>query len=433
MEAKKINQESIDEQIKLSLRTLDYKYHPLKFRGEIKSLKIVLVPIEDIYYRPRNHRIQCAMKECIAKTNGRLTEEILSADIRRKEVQEMVEKALCFALGEDSAQLEDKLVKEHQTTPLILSLGNILVNGNSRYFIMKKLYELAPVKYAHFKEIRCVYLPEDATESEIDEFEIQEQLEPDVTVNYLWYETANWMMEYKRSSHKANEEVAKKFRLPKLDAVKMMHALEEGLLYLNHIGKPHQYRLIEHERSALEALYDMKKKLGKEPAKQKLAEHLCYGYLILPIEERPERLFLYFRRIGNFLEKIEETLLEIGPVADALLEFPSKIDEEKDEIDALFGDEGDLSNAEKILTTLKNLEPQKQGQVRVMIDKVIDIEKIKAKDKENKLIPEMEMRQAIDHIQNSFAHYSNEHAQRVAAYIDQALKLLTEYSKKVRK
>lgn len=430
LEAKKLEEKSVVNKLKEVVNTAQYNFHPVRFRGEIKSCEIVEVPIDEIYYRVNNHRFQCAIKEYVAKSKGKYDDSTLKKDIRRPEVQEMIEKVLMTALGDDSLDLENKLIKEKQTTPLCLTIGNVVVNGNSRLYLMKKLYNSDPERFKHFAKIRCVYLPEDATEVEINQYERQEQMEKDVTVEYLWFEKANWYYQYKKEENATDEEVAKEFETPKQEVVKALAAFEEGLLYLEAIEKPHHYKLIEHEKSALESLAEVKKKLAKEPAKQKLAEQICYWYLGLDIDERPERLFMYFKRIGSFLDKIEEGLLEFGPVADNLTHILEG-EEEPDEIDVLLNGEEDVSDTEKILKTIKAFDPTKKRQTRIVIDKIVDYEKMKIKDKEQKLIPEMELKQAIEHIQTSFAHYSKESPGNIHQYLKQASKLISEYSKRV--
>lgn len=406
-----------------------YTTFPLKFRNEIQSLSIITVPLTDIYYRANNHRIQCALREYITRSNGKYELSLLKSDTRRKEVQEMIEHVLETSLQEDSEQLELTLMKNGQTDPLVLTAGNITVNGNSRLLIMKQLYESDPVLYAHFQYIRCVYLPDDATEAELDEFEIQEQLEPDITAKYIWYEVANWMKVYKQAHSASIAQVAKRFQKTPAETKKSLHALEEGEAYLHYLNKPYQYRLIQQEQSALETLYTTKANLAKEPAKQKLAEEICYNYLALPRHEKPERLYVYFREIGEHIDKIEEALLEYGPISTS---SPSEeSEEEQDEIEKLFNAPVEHSSTEKVYNAFQQLNSLGKKQARVVLERTIKVEQMKKKDKDSEFLPEMEMQQSLDHFKTSFAHYTSKNKEKMTQYLKEFKILLQQYEKKV--
>ena len=176
-------------------------------------------------------------------------------------------------------------------------------------------------------------------------------------------------------------------------------------------------------------MYNTKANLAKEPAKQKLAEELCYNYLALPRYERPERLFIYFREIGEHIDKIEESLLKHGPISSS----PSftEQNEEQDEIEKLFNSPVERSSTEKVYEAFQQLNPLDKKQARVVLERTIQVEQIKKKDKDSEFLPEMEMQQSLDHFKTSFAHYTSKNKEKMTQYLKEFKVLLQQYEKKV--
>jgi hypothetical protein len=413
--------------------TAHYNSHPIKFRGTIRSCPIVSVPIQDILYRANNHRFQVAVQEWVGNSGGQYTMDTLKKDISRSEVQAMIHQVLQASIGEDGEALKVKLITEKQTTPLVLTVGNVAVNGNTRLFIMRLLLASDPIKYAHFSIVRCIYLPDDATEEEIDEFEIEEQLAEEVKVEYLWYETANWMLDWKIQHSKTEQQVADKFRTGKQEAKKLMNAYSEADLYLRHINKPFQFKSIENKRTAFETLFDVKSKFAADPAKQKLIEQIAY-YYIENEDAVPERLFVYFKRIGSYIDNIEKSLIEHGPNNGNMTTIASNDYNPDSEIEDLLGvSESEAQGTEAVLNYYTQLEGDNQKEAIEIVDRVIEHETDKEKEKQRKAKPLMKLQQGLDSIQESYVHFNNneQDAKKFAKVIAQIEKTLSDFKTKV--
>ncbi|MGE8021503.1 hypothetical protein ACQKOM_21785 [Peribacillus frigoritolerans] len=410
--------------------TAYYNSQPLKFRGAIRSCPIVSVPIQDILYRANNHRFQVAVQEWVENSDGQYTMDTLKQDIARPEVQAMIHQVLQASVGEDGEALKIKLINEKQTTPLVLTVGNVVVNGNTRLFIMRLLLAIDPIKYAHFANVRCIYLPDDATEEEIDEYEIEEQLAEEVKVEYLWYETANWMLEWKTQSNKTDQQVADKFRTGKSEAKKLMNAYSEADLYLRHINKPFQFKSIENKRTAFETLSEVKGKFAADPAKQKLIEKIAY-YYIENEDAVPERLFVYFKRIGSYIDTIEKSLIEHGPQIEVVTPNEGDNHNPDSDIEDLFCSEP--QGTEAVLDYFTQLEGGNRKEAIEIVDRVIEHETDKEKEKQRKAKPLMKLQQGLDAIQESYVHFNNKEqdAKKFAQVIARIERTLTDFKTKV--
>jgi len=406
-----------------------YDQHPVKFRNEIRSYPIVYVPIDEMYYRANNHRIQVAIKEHIEKSNGVYSEQTLKGDITRKDVQNIIEDILGHALGSSSVLLQEKLKKEHQTIPLYLTVGDVVVNGNSRLFLMRQLVKENPVKYAHFKHVRCVYLPSDATESEIDEFEIQEQIEEEVKVEYQWYEKAHWMDEKRKEHRLTDEKTAQLFKLEKNKAKRLLDAFQEASLYLEKIGKPFHFKMIKDDRSAFEALAQEKRKFSHDPVAQTLIEQITYEYIGRTKEETPERLLVYIPKIGTHLEAIKKGVIEQGPLSTAFESI-----NEDDEEDELLEINENTKETNKILSCFSTLTEAERKETTDIIDQIIDFETIKSKEKQKKQYPYLKLKQSLEHLQESFLHYKHDvsHDTKTLQLLTDIHKWCHDYQKKVK-
>ncbi|MBO0587448.1 hypothetical protein [Sporosarcina sp. E16_8] len=410
--------------------TAHYNSHPLKFREEIRSRSILSVPIQDILYRANNHRFQVAVQERVVNSGGKYTMYTLKQDIARPEVQAMIHQVLQASVGEDGKALKVKLIDEKQTTPLVLAVGNVVVNGNTRLFIMRILLAIDPFKYAHFSNVRCIYLPDDATEEEIDEYEIEEQLAEEVKVEYLWYETANWMLEWKTQHNKSNQQVADKFRIGKSEAKKLMDSYSEADLYLRHINKPFQFKSIEKKRTAFETLSDVKTKFASDPAKQKLIEQIAY-YYIQNEDAVPERLFIYFQRISSHIDTIEKSLIEHGPKIEVGTPNEANNHNPDSDIEDLFCSES--QGTEAVLDYFTQLEGENRKEAIEIVDRVIEHETDKEKEKQRKAKPLMKLQQGLDAIQESYVHFNNKEqdAKKLAQVIAKIEKTLTQFKTKL--
>lgn len=411
---------------------VNYNFEPLEFRGEIRTVPIVFVRIQDIFFRASNHRLQVAVRELVEKSDGQYTMDTLNQDISRPEVQRMIKDVLQSSIGEDGEALKKKLMNEGQTKPLVLTVGNIMADGNARLLIMWLLLALDPIKYAHFSNVRCIYLPEDATEEEIDEYEIEVQLAENVKVEYRWYETANWMIAWKTQQNKTDQQVAEKFRKVLSEAKKLMKAYLEAELYLRNINKPYQFSLIDKKRTAFETLYDVKAEFALEPAKQKLIEQIAYFY-IQNEAAVSERLFIYFKRIGSYIDSIENSLIEHGPKIKVVIQNEGNNHNPDSEIEDLFCSEPEPQGTEAVLHYFSQLENENLKEAIEIVDTVISHETAKEKDKQRIAKPLIKLHQGYEVIKESLVHFSTgeQDPMKFEPLITKIEKILKDYRRKL--
>lgn len=415
----------------------NYNVEHLEYRNAINEQKIVLVPRSKIFYNPANHRCRCELEQ-LACERG-IAIEMIYEDVIK--YQALIKESLrnSYTNNREWERLKEEIKKKGQTKPLVINKANIVQNGNSRLDIINKYVEENPEKYKDFELVRCVYLPDDFDEDEQEEFEIDCQIANDIIVDYNWYDIARWMNEYIIYKGYSISEVCKKFKMKnEKDVNEYIDAYNEGLQYLQYIGKPNQVSIIYKDMSALNTIAKCRNKI-QNPFKERLAIELSYAYLASDNEEKGERLYVRLRKIFKHIDDISEKMLEYKPINDNMKSESS----DKDKMNILdiaerYNNEYIDNIEENLLNTFESMvkdNKDNRSKFIKLTNNILDLEELKDLNEKSSHIPEQILKEALNRIVNAYVltDVKIHNIQNILHCLDEIKEEIDKYEEKIKK
>lgn len=247
--------------------------YPIELGGHTKKLQVISVQLGFPVYRLKNGRTSTYQLEYLA-LHPELPDDFFARDndaITAQKAQHEVLKELV----EEQGLLKSFKKAEHQVQPLICTNTGIVVNGNRRLCAWRTLYLSDPERYQHFKTIEVAVLPE-CNEPEIEELEEKLQIHQDKRADYKWHATA---MMAQRKILRGDRDVAKSFNMSSQKLNKLIAAKEKAEKYLQAIGKPNQWSLVDKEYYAFEKLVKRIKDFSDNQGDQELFETLVFSII----------------------------------------------------------------------------------------------------------------------------------------------------------
>ena len=280
--------------------------YPLsKFQGKPVSLPFYKVPIGLPKYRLANGRTQAAQQEFLA-LHPDMPKEFFRSDFESDEAQAAQDHLLQGMVQEEGLLKYFKDPKNTQTDPLILTNDGFVVNGNRRLCAFRKLFAEDAQKFEHLQSIAAIILPV-CVERDIDALEAELQIKKDIKAEYNWYTKACMFRSKRQAGAYTDEELANMYDLAVKEIQELIRLLEYAEKYLEAIGKPQQYHLVEDKYFAFKSLTSAQQKLTREGDKDLLEK---VAFVLINSPEKEGRLYERIPQIQEYLPVIAGRLKE---------------------------------------------------------------------------------------------------------------------------
>ena len=153
----------------------------LKYQGEVRDFAVYKVPIEFLVFNVENGRIGTSVQSYRAE-HGSLNPED-EQDART------IQTFLYDSSIDRNKQTEKSLAENGQLEPGIITMDGVIVDGNRRATLLRRISESTGNQYSQSQKDRCKYfltriLPEDAEAAEILRLETTFQMGSDSKVDY---------------------------------------------------------------------------------------------------------------------------------------------------------------------------------------------------------------------------------------------------------
>lgn len=227
-------------------------FFPLEVMGKYQRLKQITVRIGLPVYRIGNGRTRTFQKEYLATHH--VPPDLFTADPDSLAAQR-AQHDILSRLAADEDLLKEFQGGTQQTEPVIVTSTGVVVNGNRRLCVWRTLYYNDPERFKYFEFIDAAVLPEDCDEAEIKALEKRLQIQKTHRAEYKWHTKAS-MMKEERENGVSPERLAKTYDVSsKKDVDILIGALEYADIYLQKIGKPDQWSLVDGDEFAFKAIF----------------------------------------------------------------------------------------------------------------------------------------------------------------------------------
>lgn len=252
---------SVRKQKLVELRKTDSQgVQKLYYKGETKSFEVHRIDLDYLIYNEHNGRIEAEM----------LTwkQEHPSAGAYDDELESLIGKLLWdLSVARNKATLED-LEQKSQQRPGIVSLDGVIIDGNRRAMLLRRLE-----KGSHKKQYFDAIILPDAyadNETEIVRLETQYQLGEDSKVEYGPIQKYLHARRLAKDLDIAVDEIDKLMGREKGYATRLLGIMDLMDNYLDHIGCPRLYTMLKDSDGTKEGMFvdlysDLKRLEGKNP------------------------------------------------------------------------------------------------------------------------------------------------------------------------
>ncbi len=335
--------------------------HPIEFRGRPEKLPVIRVRIGFPVYRLKNGRTSTYQLEYLALhpdlPDGffKRDNDCISAQIAQHEVlgQLVHEENLLKAFKEE----------EQQVQPLICTNTGVVVNGNRRLCAWRTLYLSNPTRYKNFETIEIAILPE-CDEKEIITLEEKLQIQKEKRADYKWHAQA-MMAQQREQSGMKHSDVAKAFDLSSQALTTLTTALDYATRYLQTIGKPNQWSLVDKDYYAFEKLVKNIKKFNDCLGDRELFESLVFT--MISQGSTSGRLYDVVDDVADHFEALKAELAEKNNI-DTTTESDSAFD-------ALAGEHIEEEVGSKVADIIREATEDDQTKIIKQVHVVIESEK----------------------------------------------------------
>jgi|LSQX01.1.fsa_nt_gb enoyl-CoA hydratase/carnithine racemase len=207
----------------------------LTIRNKSRDFNVYQIPLDCLIYNPYNGRFKSKFKTYEALYGRKLDAEDAT------DVQIISEFLWKSNEAKNKLTLEDIYEKGQQTYGIVTRDGQI-VDGNRRFMILSKLHEKYPTKFEYFE---AIILDEDIDTRELIRLETEVQLGTDEKEGYNAIEKYLRVDELIHDFNFAPEAIAKMMKLKPNDVEKYQQIYSLFKEYLEFIGHPNHYDLLE--------------------------------------------------------------------------------------------------------------------------------------------------------------------------------------------
>jgi len=239
MELETVREKQLDAYLKRP-SALDDQKERVVLKGQPKHLQVYRVPIKYLIYNIRN---------------GRFASELLAkeSELKRKldpgtpEDAKIIQKLLLELSPNETDALKADLRQNGQLDPGVITKDGAVINANRRMAILSALYE--ETHDPKFEYLRVARLPKDVDEKDIWRMEAGLQFAKEFRLDYSPINELLKLKEGKEtgfSSADISQALLGRFSKSKVDEKLEILKLIES--YLDFIGKPRQYNVVQDER-----------------------------------------------------------------------------------------------------------------------------------------------------------------------------------------
>jgi hypothetical protein len=272
----------------------------------MKECPRIEIRIEVPVYRIKNGRTITRQREYL-KRNPDQPSDLFTHKPEDYDAQ-VAQHNILLELAKDQGLLEAFEKEEKQKEPLIVTRNGVVVNGNRRLCVWRKLYYENKEKYKHFEFVEVVVLPPECDEDEIKELEKRLQIQNPHRAEYKWHAIAAMLQEESKDVTDYNV-LAKTYNLTSKTTVKdpkrlvetWRSALALADSYLTSIGHPEEWSLVDNDRDAFLQLA-IKRFQIKDQSKQALLDAISYN--LIKTKSYGGRLFLAIPDIADHLDEV---------------------------------------------------------------------------------------------------------------------------------
>lgn len=240
MKLNTVRAKQLDIYIKDPSTKLDQKVR-VELAGEVKTLQVYKIPINYLIYNIRNGRFAA---ELLAKEE-RLNRKL---DASVAEDAKMIQDLLLKQNESETEALKDDLRRNGQLDPGIITFDGAVINANRRMAILSLLFDQA--REPKFQYLNVARLPQNVDEKDLWRIEAGLQFAKDFR---LEYGPVNELLKLKEGINRGltpkdiSRSLLGRYTPKKVDEKLEILKLIES--YLEFIGKPGEYYLVQDERN----------------------------------------------------------------------------------------------------------------------------------------------------------------------------------------
>lgn len=358
-------------------------YFRVEVMGEYKKLKQITIRIGLPVYRLENGRTRTFQKEYLA-THPNVPSDLFTFDVDSLEAQK-AQHTILQDLAKDEGLYKKFFDGTKQTEPIIITSTGVVVNGNRRLCAWRTLFYEQPERYKHFEYIQATVLPEECDEEEIRALEKRLQIQKTNKAEYKWHTKAT-MIKEEREKGESDEVLFKSYDLAaKKDVDTLIGALDYAEMYLQKIGKPNQWSLVDEDEFAFKSMVEHRHKT-KGMGRKELFEVLCFK--LIEDGDYKGRLYDAIPKLAESLDAVAEEIQEKKLMPENLPENNnhqnmSLIDGNNDDLDFLGGEDIEVDAYSILATSIQNSDVKLGALVKQVID---DQESLKNEQKSNRYL-----------------------------------------------
>lgn len=336
--------------------------HHVPIDRQLKELEIFEVPLDLPRYRLSNTRTIAKQAEYIAENN--LDENYFESNqlsdslqlIQHGFLKEMISRRGLKEYFSDSDNI--------QTTPLILTHDGFVVSGNRRLCAFRELYhesDHSENRYSHLKRVRVIILPL-LDEEDIEYIEDYFEQQPDIRDEFTWTNRALGFDRRMKRHNYTIDKLAAKTNVKKKEIESLIFKLQLAKEYLEFIGRPNSFAIVENDEFAFNQLLKTRQKFEQKPLKKDAFQKISF-ILLKNQESVSGRMYNNIPIVQSAFQEIEEEILSDieNPKSENDFEDPfDGFDESSDSDLSLLEIIDDSTNEEAILEiVLDKIEDKK--------------------------------------------------------------------------
>lgn len=300
-------------------------HEPVEFQGVRNSWPVHIISIDLPRYRLKNGRTLAAQEDLLARNPG------LPRNLFQDPESDLAQSEQHKLLLELSHQgpLWQEMSKGAQKEPIVLNKDGLVINGNRRLCAMRELHEKSGQRYDGYRNVRVVVFP-DVDDRQIYEFEVREQIKPDVKDKYDWIQEAKMLQRGMKELRLTESQLAEIYEFPPQKIKERLQLLAAADEYLADRGKPGQYNLVVDDEFSLKKILQGRKKLKSEGDRDSFTS-LSYLLMETPVDD------LKVGRLYDAIPDIQENLQSIIGAIKAEVGITEAPDPKSAEVDELLG------------------------------------------------------------------------------------------------
>lgn len=279
-----------------------------EYRNSTVELSVIRLPIGIPLYRIANYRTNLLQLRWLRE--NKRADDFFSSGEENESVQ-LIQHSFLWTLAktekESIASIIDRLKKDGQREPLLITSSGVVVNGNRRLSSMRELLRDEHGQFEDFAYIDCMVLPPEATEDDLKEIEVRLQMTPETRLPYDWIGECIAIKDL-RHRNKSFETISNWMRLDTSKVKDKLLILNEIDLYL----KDWKNAEADYDQlsDAEEIFTHITKRIkSKEGIQQELARKM--GWILLDQRGKDGRVYDLRDVTGNLLQDATSKIQEV--------------------------------------------------------------------------------------------------------------------------